>query len=119
MAVTSTSAVEKTNGDAVGLEQRRHLRLAGDAADALAHVPDQRPAAAGGERRDQRPDAADALDLVAVAADGCLDRVDGFGDVELTRLLVGESLREVVVAQVVGEADAHGYSATSNQGSMP
>ena len=44
-------------------------------------------------------------------------RVDGFDDVELARLLVGEPRFEVVVAQIVGEADEH--QATSNQGSMP
>ena len=56
----------------------------------------------------QNPDRADALDVVAMRLDGAFDGFDGHQRVELAGLLVGKALGEVVVLEVVGEADAQG-----------
>jgi len=93
-------------GDAVALEQRRHLGLAPDAASALGDVEDEVPAFALGETRDQGLEAADAHCLVAERADRGLDRVDGVGPIELGRFLEAQPLREIVGAEVIGQADA-------------
>ena len=62
--------------DAVGVEQRRHLGLAADAAQALGDVEDEIPAVAAGQPLRQPPDVADAIGRVAEAPDRRLDAVD-------------------------------------------
>ncbi len=94
-------------GDAVHVQQGGHLGLAPDARQPLGDVEDQVPAVARHQPRGQRPGMADAVRLVAQAPQGALELLDGGEAVELGRLLLAVAHGQVVVPQVVGQADPH------------
>src|SRR5690606_38316837 len=91
--------------DRVCVEQRRHLRLAAEAGDALADVEHEVPALAGDEPGRERADVADPDDLVAERLERARHRVDGRARIELGDLDLGEAGRAVVVLEIVREAD--------------
>ena len=70
-------AVGEAAGDAIGLQQGRHLGLATRAAQPLADVEDEIPALAGGEALGQAADMADAHGRHAIGGQRPLEAVDG------------------------------------------
>jgi hypothetical protein len=94
-------------GDVVGIEQRRHLGLAADALEALGDIEDEVPALAGDEPRRQLAHGADTLGGEAEPADRGVEGIDGLDAVELRRRLGAVARGQVMVAQIVGQADAH------------
>ena len=102
-------------GDTVGegvrnlkrIEERRHLRFAGKAEQALGVVEHHVPPIARGQTGGQALDVSDTGDGVSQRLQCCLDGVDRFGGIEFGRLFFGVPLAQVVVAEVVGESDSH------------
>src|SRR3546814_7124810 len=74
----------------------------------LADVEDEVPAFAGDETAGEAADVANALHTAAVGGQRVLQGVDGLRRVELRQGRFGEPAEgQIVVAQVIGQADAH------------
>ena len=94
-------------GDVVHVEDRRHLGLAGHAVQPLGDVEHQVPAVALGQPLDQPLGVADPVGPIAQFQQGRLDGLDRLRPIELGGFFLGVALGQVVVAQVVGQADVH------------
>src|SRR5690606_39103421 len=92
---------------AVRIEERRNLRLAAEAFDALRDVEHEVPALAGDEPLGERAHVTDSDAFVAERRERGGDRVDRLDRVELRDVGFGEAALEVVVLQVVRQADQH------------
>ena len=97
------------------VKQCGHLRFAREAEHALGVVEDQVPSIAGGQPGGERLDAADAIDRMSERPQRRLDGVDRFGRIELGGVFFAIPLPQIVVAEVVGEPDAHGYGCGSGK----
>jgi hypothetical protein len=75
--------------DLVGLEERRHLRLAAEARHAFGDVEHEIAPPTGDELGRERAHVTDALDVVAGRSQGILERGDRRGGIELGDLVLG------------------------------
>ena len=76
------------------------MQTFGDGEDEIEPLPVRQPA------RKLLP-APDALDVPAKLAESAVERIDGGEEVELRRLFFREPEGEIVVAQVIHEAELH------------
>src|SRR5664280_3443276 len=94
------------------LAQRGHLRLARAPPDALADVEHEVPALAADQAAGEFAPAPDPLAAVPETGERLLEAGDGVKAVELEHVLRREPRREIVVLQVVGQADRETHAST-------
>ena len=99
--------IGKGVGDLPGVQEGRDLRLAAETPKPLGDIEDEIPAVARDEAPGQRPDVADPVRLVTERLQGILDRGDRPRMVELRRLFLRVAFGDVIIPEVVCDADLH------------
>src|SRR5690606_16477548 len=94
-------------GNVPGIEQCRHLSLTPDPPQAFGDVEHELPPVAGDETCREMPHMPDPIDLHTAPGEHIGDGIDGGGRIELGGFFLAVAFGEILVAEVVCEADAH------------
>ena len=99
--------IGKRVGNSIYIENRRNLRLAGNAREAFGNIKNQVPLVAAGQSSNKLPSMADAVRLDGLAHVERLQMGDGIRPIKFSGLIFAEARCQVILPQIVRQTNAH------------